>query len=68
MSKPDKLQDFKIALILTPRGIETVTVLNKDPIIRSKSFHICSLLSDCFIEFEESFKDKYKALLGDIAK
>jgi len=60
MNKPDKLQDFKIALILTPRGIDAITVLNNDPTLRSNSFHICSLLNDCFLNFEKAFIDKYK--------
>ena len=68
MNKPSKLQDFRIALILTPSGIDAITILNNDPTLRSESFHICSLLNDCFLEFEENFKDKYKTLIsGEIA-
>ena len=67
MKNPIKLKDFKIAIILTPGGIDAITLLSNDQSIRSESFHICSLLNDCFIDFEESFKEKYKAIIGDIS-
>jgi hypothetical protein len=60
MKKYITSQDFKIALILTPNGIDAITVLNNDPNVRRDSFHICSLLSDCFLNFEKTFIDKYK--------
>jgi len=53
-------EEFKIAILLTPKGIETIAVLNKDPAIRKECFKICSKLSEDFLEFEKHFIDKYK--------
>jgi len=56
-------EEFKIAILLTPKGIETIAVLNKDPAIRKECFEICSKLSEDFLEFEKKFKDKLGSLI-----
>jgi len=56
-------EEFKIAILLTPKGIETIAVLNKDPAIRKECFKICSKLSEDFLEFEKHLPKEGKKIL-----
>ena len=55
-------EEFKIAILLTPKGIETIAVLNKDPAIRKQTFKLCSFFNEDFLLFEKKFKHKFRSL------
>jgi len=61
--KGHNLKDFKIAIILTPKGIDSISILNREPAIREASFKICSSLSEDFLLFEKKFKHKLGSLI-----
>ena len=52
----------KIAIILTPDGIDTVTVLSMRTKARREGYRLCSLLEDEFHKFEQAIKEKLKML------
>jgi len=52
----------KLAIILTPDGIDTVTVLSTGSEARKAGYRLCSILEDEFHKFEQAIKEKLKML------
>lgn len=50
----------KIAIILTPNGIDTVTVLSTGSEARKAGYKLCSLLEDEFHRFEMDILEKLR--------
>lgn len=53
----------KIAIILTPDGIDTVTVLSTGSEARKAGYRLCSILEDEIHKFEQAIKEKLKMLV-----
>jgi hypothetical protein len=52
----------KIAIILTPDGIDTVSVLSTGTEARKAGYKLCSLLEDEISKFEKLIQDKIRVL------
>ncbi|MGE5443309.1 MAG: hypothetical protein ACM3SR_01750 [Ignavibacteriales bacterium] len=51
----------KIAIILTPQGIDTVTVISTGPEARKTGYRLCSLLANEISTFEDAILKKLKS-------
>ena len=50
----------KIAIIFTPDGIDTITVLSTGTAVRMAGYRICSLLEEEITAFEQAVRRKLK--------
>jgi len=58
----------KIGIIITPKGIESVVVMNKDHKSRLEAYRTLPLVSSEISKFEAAFKRKLKKELDYVKK